>query len=77
MIQTFEIIWNRQKKLSRLYGMTKRNHGRQKLFRLRNTMDLPNADTAINQCHTTSKQMVNLRWFMLNVHVAELNDTFI
>ena len=40
-------------------------------------MDLPNVDTATNQCHITSKPMVNLRWFMLNVHVAELNDTFI
>ena len=40
-------------------------------------MDLQNADTATNRFHTTLKPMVNLKWFMSNVHVIELNDTFI
>ena len=40
-------------------------------------MDLQNAGIAIDQCHIISKLMANLRWFMLSVHVAETNDTFI
>lgn len=76
-MDNIEILWIHQKKLNQLNGMIRGSVGKHKKFQLMSIMDLQNAGIAIDQCHIISKLMANLRWFMLSVHVAETNDTFI
>ena len=46
------IIWMNLKKLNQYIGMKKVNHGIQNLSKLKNIMDLQNADIVKDQCHT-------------------------